>query len=70
MTASGALTLHGETHPIQIKLTGRLAGDVLVLVGSLEITFSDFGIEKPESFKVLSVEDHGILEVQLILTRV
>jgi polyisoprenoid-binding protein YceI len=70
VTASGDLTLHGEAHPIQIKLTGRLAGDVLVLVGSLEITFSDFGIEKPESFKVLSVEDHGILEVQLILTQV
>jgi polyisoprenoid-binding protein YceI len=69
VTASGDLTLHGETHPIQIQLRGRLQGEVLVVVGSLEITFADFGIEKPESFKVLSVADHGILEVQLFLTQ-
>jgi polyisoprenoid-binding protein YceI len=69
VTATGDLTLHGETHPIQIKLRGRLAGEVLVVIGSLEITFADFGIEKPESFKVLSVADHGTLEVQLFLTQ-
>ena len=70
MTASGDLTLHGETHRIQVNLTGRLAGAVLIVIGSLEITFDDFGIEKPESFKVLSVTDHGTLEVQLLLTQV
>lgn len=69
VTATGDLTLHGETHPIQIQLTGRLAGDVLVVVGSMEITFADFGIDKPESFKVLSVADHGLLEVKLFLTQ-
>lgn len=69
VTASGDLTLHGETHPIEIQLRGRLRGDVLVVVGSMEITFADFGIEKPESFKVLSVADDGTLEVQLFLTQ-
>lgn len=69
VTASGDLTLHGETHPIQIQLRGRLQGEVLVVIGSLEITFADFGIAKPESFKVLSVADHGTLEVQLFLTQ-
>ena len=67
--ASGNLTLHGQTRPIQIKLTGRLRGDVLVVTGSIEITFADFGIQKPESFKVLSVADHGTLEVQLFLSQ-
>jgi polyisoprenoid-binding protein YceI len=70
VTAHGDLTLHGETHPIQIPLRGRLQGDVLVIVGSVEITFADFGIQKPESFKVLSVADHGTLEVQLFLKQV
>ena len=68
-TASGNLTLHGQTRPIQIKLNGRLRGDVLVVTGSIEITFADFAIQKPESFKVLSVADHGTLEVQLFLTQ-
>jgi polyisoprenoid-binding protein YceI len=70
VTAHGDLTLHGETHPIQIPLRGRLQGDLLVIVGSVEITFADFGIQKPESFAVLSVADHGTLEVQLFLTQV
>ena len=70
VTATGDLTLHGATHSIQIQLRGRLAGEVLVVTGSVEITFADFGIQKPESFKVLSVADHGTLEVQLFLTRV
>jgi polyisoprenoid-binding protein YceI len=69
VTARGDLTLHGQTHPIEIQLTGKLAGEVLVVVGSLDLTFADFGIEKPESFKVLSVADHGIMEVQLLLTQ-
>jgi polyisoprenoid-binding protein YceI len=70
VTATGDLTLHGETHAIQIQLRGRLAGEVLIVTGTVEITFADFGIEKPESFKVLSVADHGTLEVQLFLTQV
>ncbi len=70
VTATGDLTLHGETHSIRIQLRGRLAGEVLVVTGSAEITFADFGIAKPESFKVLSVADHGTLEVQLFLTQV
>lgn len=69
VTASGQLTLHGVTRSIQIELSGRLQGDVLVVVGSTEITFADFEIQKPESFKVLSVADHGTLEVQLFLTQ-
>jgi hypothetical protein len=34
----------------------------------LEITFADFGIAKPTSFLVLSVQDHGTLELQLFFT--
>ncbi|MEO8250847.1 MAG: hypothetical protein ABI978_04205 [Chloroflexota bacterium] len=39
------------------------------MAGSLQITFSDFGIQKPESFKVLIVADHGTMEVQPFLTQ-
>jgi hypothetical protein len=40
-----------------------------VVVGSLDITFADFGVEVPDAQIVLSVEDHGILELQLLLTK-
>ncbi len=45
VTATGDLTLHGQTK-----------------------SFADFGIAKPTSFLVLSVQDHGTLELQLFFT--
>lgn len=68
-TATGDLTLHGVTKSVEIPLQARLAGDVITVAGSLPIVFADFGIAKPESMMVLSVEDQGTMEVQLQLTR-
>jgi polyisoprenoid-binding protein YceI len=68
VTASGDLRLHGVTESVQIPLQARLETDRVVLIGSLDITFADYGIEKPNSFMVLSVDDHGVLELQILLT--
>jgi polyisoprenoid-binding protein YceI len=68
-TAVGDLTLHGVTKSVEIPLQARLAGDVITVAGSLPIVFADFGIAKPQSMMVLSVEDQGTMEVQLQLTR-
>jgi polyisoprenoid-binding protein YceI len=68
-TATGDLTLHGVTKSVEIPLKARLANGVVTIVGSLPIQFADFGIAPPQSMMVLSVEDHGILELQLQLTR-
>lgn len=67
VTATGELTLHGESQTVSIPLTARLDRGVIVLTGSTEITFADYGMETPRSFVVLSVEDHGTLELQLFL---
>ena len=64
-TATGELTLHGVTKPVQIPIQARLSGDVVTVVGSLEIQFADYSIDRPTSFAVLSVEDHGTIELQL-----
>jgi polyisoprenoid-binding protein YceI len=68
VSATGDLTLRGVTKSVQIPLQARLETERVVLIGSLDITFADYGIEKPSSFMVLSVDDHGILELQLLLT--
>jgi hypothetical protein len=39
----------------------------VVLVGSTEITFSDYGVSVPEAPIVLSASDVGTLELQLFL---
>jgi polyisoprenoid-binding protein YceI len=65
-TAVGDLTLHGVTRSVSIPLEGQLVNGFVVVVGSLDIKFADFGIQKPTSQAVLGVEDHGLLELQLI----
>jgi len=69
VTVRGDLTLHGQTQRVDLPLTARHESGVIVVSGSLEISFSDYGIEAPRSFLVLSVEDHATMELQLFLTR-
>jgi polyisoprenoid-binding protein YceI len=69
VTATGTLTLHGQTKEVQIPLKAKLSGNTIVVTGSLEITFADYGITKPNSFAVLSIADTGTLELQLFFTK-
>ena len=69
VTATGDLTLHGVTKSVEIPLQARLAGNVVTIAGSVPIAFADFDIAKPQSMMVLSVEDNGVLELQLQLVR-
>jgi len=54
---------------VQFPLQAQLTGDTIVVVGSLDVVFSDFGITAPTAPVVVSVEDHGQIELQLFFTR-
>jgi polyisoprenoid-binding protein YceI len=69
VTATGDLTIHGQTQSVQIPLEARLAGDVVTVTGSTEIVFADYGMNRPQSFMVLSIADRGTMEFQLQLTK-
>jgi polyisoprenoid-binding protein YceI len=69
VSATGDLTLHGVTHQVSVPIEGRLSGDIVTVTGSIDILFSDYAIERPTSFMVLSIEDHGIMELQLHFRR-
>ena len=69
VTAVGDLTIHGVTKRVEMPLEAQLVDDTVVVVGSMDLTFSDYGVAVPESQVVLSVEDHGILELQLLLVQ-
>ena len=69
VTATGDLTVHGVTKTVDIPLEAQLTGDTVVVVGSLPVVFSDFGITAPTAPVVLSVDDHGTMELQLFFTR-
>lgn len=67
--AKGDLTINGITKAVTFPLEARLVDKTIVVVGSLEVTFSDFDVEVPSSPKVVSADDHGKIEIQLLLNR-
>jgi polyisoprenoid-binding protein YceI len=69
VVAVGDLEIKGVTKSIEIPLETQLVGDLIVVVGAVDITFADWGVEMPSAPGVVSVEDHGILEIQLFFSR-
>lgn len=69
VTATGELTLKGVTNPVEVPLQARLVDGTVVVVGSVDIAFSDYGVEVPQAPVVVSVSDVGTIEVQLLLRR-
>jgi polyisoprenoid-binding protein YceI len=69
VTASGQLNLHGQARDVEVPMRARLSGGVITLSGSIPIVFADYGIQKPNSFKVLTIADQGTMEFQLFFSR-
>ncbi len=65
-TATGDLTLHGVTKQGTVPVTAQWTGERIEIVGSIDITITDFGIEKPTGFIVLSIADDGTIEFHLL----
>ncbi len=67
--AEGELTIHGVTETVTIPLDAQLVEGRVVVVGQVEISFSDYGVEAPTSGSVLSVSDEAIVELRLIFVK-
>ena len=65
MTAVGDLTLHGVTNRVSIPLKATLAGDVIAVNGTLPFTWDEWAMTHPESMRVLSLADEGLIELQV-----
>ena len=68
-SAEGDLTIKGVTNRVTFELQAQLVGEIIVAVGSSDVVFSDYGVTAPTAPIVVSVEDHGIMEFQLLFTR-
>ncbi|WP_419930941.1 YceI family protein [Candidatus Poriferisodalis sp.] len=67
--AAGDLTVNGITQPVVVDIEAQLVGNLIAVVGSVEITFADFDVTVPQVPIVLSAEDHGIMEFLLLFER-
>jgi polyisoprenoid-binding protein YceI len=68
-TIQGELTLHGVTRAVEIEVQGVIQNGQLVVVGSTVIQFADYDIDQPTSMSVVSIADHGTMELQLVFTK-
>jgi polyisoprenoid-binding protein YceI len=69
VTAVGDLTLHGVTRSIEIPLEGQLVEGSIVVVGAVDLVYGDFDISLPSAPILVGVDDHGLLELQLVFGR-
>jgi polyisoprenoid-binding protein YceI len=70
VTATGNLTIHGTTRSVQIALQVVRQGGIIAVAGSVPIVFTDYGFQGPNSFSVVSVDDHGTMELNLLFIHV
>lgn len=66
--ATGDLTLRGTTRSVTFDLAAQLAGSNIRVAGTIPIVFEEWGIPNP-SFGPADTEDHGELELLLVLAR-
>ena len=69
VTVPATLTIRDTSQDVDIELTGQRVGDVVVVVGTLPVDFTSFGVTMPTAPVVLSVADKGDLEWQLFFRR-
>lgn len=68
VTAKGDFTLHGVTKTVDISLQAVRQGGIIAVTATLPVTFADYGFQGPNSFSILSVDDHGTMELHLLFT--
>ena len=67
--AVGDFTLHGVTKRVTIPLEAARQGANVIVAGSLEVVLADYSISKPTAPSVVSIEDKGSMEFQLVFKK-
>ena len=69
LKVKGVLLINGIGREAEFDLQAQLVGETVVVVGSTEVVFADYDVEVPSAVIVVSAEDHGVVEFQLLFVR-
>lgn len=64
--AVGDLTLHGVTRSVEIAIQAQRTGNEIQAIGSVDVALTDYAIEAPTGFLVLSIANTGTIELHLL----
>jgi hypothetical protein len=67
-TATGNLTLRGQTHAVTFTVSARYTGSSIDISGSIPVTFATWDIPNP-GFAGITTDNHGTVEFLLVLHR-
>jgi polyisoprenoid-binding protein YceI len=67
-TATGLLTLRGETRPVTFEVEAQHSDTRIGVLGQIQVVFADYQIANP-SISGIAVEDEGLLEFVLVFER-
>ncbi len=68
--ATALLTMRGMSRRVSVPVSARRDGTAVEVVGSIPVSFADWGIPQPDGFGPLgSIADHGTAEFYLVLER-
>ncbi|MFL3019845.1 MAG: YceI family protein [Acidimicrobiales bacterium] len=69
LQAEGQLTVNGITKAVIFELEAKAVARSIVVVGQTEVIFADYDIAVPSASIVVSAEDRGVVEFQLLFVR-
>ena len=69
LPAKGQLTVNGISKAVVFELEAEAVARSIVVVGQTEVIFSDYDIAVPSASIVVSAEDRGVVEFQLLFVR-
>lgn len=69
VTITGTLTIKETTQEIEVDLVAQLVGEIVTVTGQFPVLFSDYEVEVPSAPIVVSVDDEGIVEIQLFFVK-
>ncbi|MFL2988111.1 MAG: YceI family protein [Candidatus Poriferisodalaceae bacterium] len=69
LPAKGQLTVNGISKAVVFELEAEAVARSIVVVGQTEVIFADYDIAVPSASIVVSAEDRGVVEFQLLFVR-
>ena len=65
-TATGLLSLHGQSHTVTFPLQAERTGTGIKVAGQINVPFAEWGISNPSLAGLVTTQDHGLLEFLLV----
>ncbi len=65
-TATGLLSLHGQSHTVTFPLQAERTGTAIKVAGQINVPFAEWGISNPSFAGFVTTQNHGLLEFLLV----